>query len=77
MEIWTMKSAGSLRATTVLNNITVLGVASLLDLSGVIFAQGANVNQAIIEKANDLEIPLISTKMTTAETVIKLHQMGV
>lgn len=62
---------------TVLNNINVLGVASLLDLAGVIFTHGTVVNQAIIDKANELEIPLISTKMTTAEAVITLHHMGV
>lgn len=62
---------------TVLNNINVLGVASLLDLSCVIFAQGTEVNEDIIAKANELEIPLLSTKLTTAEITIELFKMGV
>lgn len=62
---------------TVLNNINVLGVASLLDLSAVIFPHNIQVNQSIIDKANELEIPLLSTKITTAETVILLSELGV
>ena len=36
---------------TVLNNINVLGVASLMDLSCVIFTHNIEVNKSIVEKA--------------------------
>lgn len=62
---------------TVLNNINVLGVASLLDFSGVIFTHNINVNESIINKANELNIPLLKTKLSTAETVILLNKLGV
>jgi len=62
---------------TVLNNINVLGVASLLDLSCVIFAHNITVNEKVINKSNELNIPLIRTKLSTSETVITLHQLGV
>ncbi len=62
---------------TVLNNINVLGVASLLDLSCVIFSHNIIVNETIINKANELKIPLIRTKLSTSETVITLHKLGV
>ncbi len=62
---------------TVLNNINVLGVASLLDLSCVIFSHNIQVNEAIIIKTNELNIPLIRTNLSTSETVITLHKMGV
>ena len=62
---------------TVLNNINVLGVASLLDLSCVIFSHKIQVNEAIINKANELNIPLIGTKLTTSEAVISLYKLGV
>ncbi len=62
---------------TVLNNINVLGVASLLDLSCVIFSHNTQVKQAIIDKANALNIPLLRTKLPTSETVITLHEIGV
>ena len=62
---------------TVLNNINVLGVASLLDLSCVIFSHNIQVNEAIIKKTNELNIPLIRTKLSTSEIVIYLHEIGV
>ena len=62
---------------TVLNNINVLGVASLLDLSCVIFSHNIQVKQAIIIKSNELKIPLIRTNLSTSETVIALHKLGV
>lgn len=61
---------------TVLNNINVLGVASLLDFSGVVFSHNINVNEAIIKKANELEIPLLKTRLTTAEAVVRINSLG-
>jgi predicted transcriptional regulator len=61
---------------TVLNNVNVLGVASLLDFSGVIFTHNISVNDAIIKKANELNIPLIKTSLSTVQVVIKLNQIG-
>ena len=62
---------------TVLNNLNVLGVASLLDLSAVIFPHDTVVQQPILDKADELEIPIFKTSLTTAETVILLHKLGV
>ena len=62
---------------TVLNNINVLGVASLLDLSCVIFTYGIGVGSNLIDKANELEIPLYRTKLPTADIVIALNKLGI
>ena len=62
---------------TVLNNINVLGVASLIDLGCVVFSHNIEVNKEIITKANELKMPLLSTKLTTAEITIELSKMGV
>lgn len=62
---------------TILNNINVLGVASLIDLSCVIFSHNVKPQQELIERANDLGIILIGSKKTTAEVTILLHQLGV
>ena len=61
---------------TVLNNVNVLGVASLLDFSGVVFSHNINVNEAIIKKANELDIPLLKTRLTTAEAVVRISEVG-
>lgn len=62
---------------TVLNNINVLGVTSLLDLSCVIFTHNTKVSDDIIQKANELEVPLFVTEKSTAEIVVLLHNLGV
>ena len=61
---------------TVLNNVNVLGVASLLEFSGVVFSHNINVNDAIIKKANELDIPLLKTSLTTAEAVVRISKIG-
>jgi hypothetical protein len=62
---------------TVLNNINVLGVADLLDLSAVVFTHNTILNQAILSKADELEIPLLSTTYTTAEFIVEAHKIGI
>lgn len=61
---------------TVLNNINVLGVASLLDMSCVIFSHGVKINDAIIKKSNELGIPLLSTKLSTVSAILILDKIG-
>lgn len=60
---------------TVLNNINVLGVASLLELSGVIFTHNPNVKPDIIKRANKLDLPLFSTPLSTAEVIKKIASL--
>lgn len=62
---------------TVLNNMNVLGVASLLDLSCVIFSHSIKVNDEVVIKANELNIPLLTTKLPTVATVLTLSKMGI
>lgn len=62
---------------TVLTNINVLGVASLLDLSAVVFTHNANVEQPVIDKSTELNIPLLRTSLSTAKTVLLLSELGV
>lgn len=61
---------------TVLNNINVLGVASLLDMSCVIFSHGVKVNEEIVKKANELSIPIVRTKLSTVDAILLLDKIG-
>jgi predicted transcriptional regulator len=60
---------------TMLNNINVIGVASLNDLSCVVFTQGIVVKKELIDKANELNIPLFTTTFSTVKTVIALAKL--
>ena len=62
---------------TILNNINVLGVVSLLDLSCVVFSHNINIQEGVIQKADELDIALLKTSLSTAEAVILLSNLGV
>lgn len=62
---------------TILNNINVLGVVSLLDLSCVVFSHNVKVRDEVIKRADELDIALLSTPKSTAEVTILLNNMGV
>ena len=66
-----------LRGITGFGNSGKIHTASLLDLSCVIFSHNIKVNPAIIDKSNQLNIPLIRTSLSTSKTVITLHKLGV
>lgn len=59
---------------TVLNTINVIAVATLLDLSCVVFCEGVIPTNDIIEKANDEGINLFSSNDTTFHTALKIYQ---
>lgn len=56
------------------NNI--VAVAALLDLSAVIITENAQPEPETIEKANQENITLLSTPMTTFHVVGRLWEMG-
>lgn len=60
---------------TMLNNINVIGVASLNDLSCIIFSQGITVKKELIDKANELNIPLFTTTFSTVDAAIALAKL--
>ncbi len=62
---------------TILNNINVLGVASLIDLSCIVFSHNTKVREEVVTKADELGIALIKTPLTTAEATILLNKLGV
>lgn len=62
---------------TVTSNINTLAVASLLNLSLVIFPDNVAVSEAVIEKANNEGIPLFKTSMSAVETILHLVELGI
>ena len=54
----------------------IIAVASLLDLSAVIITEGAQPDQATIEKAREEQVILLSTEAPTFHVVGKLWELG-
>lgn len=57
---------------TIMSNLNVLAVASLLDLSCVILTEGVVPDCEFMNTAKEKEINVLSTNLTTYETCVKL-----
>lgn len=62
---------------TTLSNMNVIAVASLLNLPFVLFLEGKMPNAEMIEKAEEEEIILLSTKKNCVETILMFHKEGI
>ncbi|MBE6605662.1 MAG: AraC family transcriptional regulator [Ruminococcaceae bacterium] len=73
---WVMGHAKSSQAlVTIMSNINVLAVASLLDLSCVILAEEAEYDGGFIEAAKSKEINVFSSPLSAYELCVKLSGM--
>ena len=55
---------------TVTVNTNTLAVATLTDVSCIIFAEGCAVDSALIEKAKEEEIPLFDTDLSSFDAAL-------
>jgi hypothetical protein len=55
----------------------IVAVAALLELSAIIITTGAEPDEATIQKANEEDITLLSSKDTTFHIVGKLWELGI
>jgi len=58
---------------TIMKHLNVIAVASLADIPVIIFSKGTVPENAVIEKAKEKNIVLITTELTTFETCGKLY----
>ena len=57
-------------------HVNIVAVAALLDLSAIIVTEGALVDEATIDKANEKNITIFSTPMQSFEVVGLLWELG-
>lgn len=55
----------------------IVAVASLLDLAGVIIAEGVTPDPSTLEKAEEEGTPVLTTELTTYTVVGRLVELGV
>ena len=73
---WVMGRASDGQAfVTIMTNINVLAVASLLDLSCVILSEDAEAPEEIVSAAEEKGINLLKTELPTYETCLKLGSL--
>ncbi len=59
------------------SHVNIVAVASLLNLSCIIVAEGAHVDEEAIEKANNENIPIFSTDKDTYNLIKELIKIGI
>ncbi|HOU24519.1 MAG TPA: DRTGG domain-containing protein [Anaerolineae bacterium] len=62
---------------TLQSHLNIVAVAALLQLAGIIVTEGMTPDEATIQKANEEEIPLLTTAATTFTVVTRLGQLGI
>jgi predicted transcriptional regulator len=62
---------------TLQSHSNIVAVASLLDLAGIIITEGMTPDAATIEKAEEKDIPILTTQLTTYTVVGRLFELGV
>ena len=73
---WVMGRAKADNAwITIMSNMNVIAVASLSDVSCVIFAEGVMPDEATVAAAKAKDINIISTALTAYEAAVKLSTL--
>ena len=73
---WVMGNASSGQAlVTIMNNVNVIAVASLLDLSVVILSEGVMPDQSMIDAAKMKEVNLLVCEGTSYEVCVALSRV--
>ncbi|HIP96863.1 MAG TPA: serine kinase [Anaerolineae bacterium] len=62
---------------TLQSHTNIVAVASLLNLAGIIVTEGAPLDLATIEKADEKHIPILTTPLTTFTVVSRLAALGI
>lgn len=61
---------------TIQTHINVMAVATLVDISAVLIAEGVEIDEATINKSNEEGIPLLKSDLSAYELACKLKEMG-
>lgn len=62
---------------TIQTGINIIAVASLIEIGCIIIVEGANIDENVVKRAEEEDIPVIRTKLTTFDVCGILYQNGV
>ena len=62
---------------TIQGHPNIVAVATLLELAGIVVAEGMSIDAATLEKAEEEGIPILTTSLTTYTVVGELFKLGV
>ncbi len=62
---------------TIQTHINIIAVGSLVDLSGVLIAEGMEIEEETLEKASEIGIPILRSTLSAYELACKLYELGI
>jgi serine kinase of HPr protein (carbohydrate metabolism regulator) len=62
---------------TIQTHVNIVAVANLVELSGIIIAEGMEIDEETVKKANELNIPIFRSSLTAYQLACKLNELGV
>ncbi len=71
------KAKGGNLWLTVQGHPNIVAVADLVNLAGVVVTEGAKIDPATVEKAEQEGVPLLASSLTTYEIAGRLYALGV
>lgn len=60
---------------TIMTNINIVAVATLTEVSAILLTEGVEVDQTVIEKAEDQGINILRTSMSSYEAALAVGDM--
>ncbi len=61
---------------TIQTHLNVIAVVDLLDLGAVLVAEGVDIEEETLAKANSLNIPILRSRLSAYDLAKKLSQLG-
>ncbi|WP_069649209.1 DRTGG domain-containing protein [Caloranaerobacter ferrireducens] len=62
---------------TIQTHLNIIAVATLVGLSAILIAEGMEVEDETIKKANEVGIPVLRSKLSAYELACRLYELGV
>ena len=60
---------------TIMSNVNVIAVATLVDTACVILAEGVVVDEDVLNTAKEKEVNVLTTELSAYEAAVKLYDM--
>ena len=61
---------------TIQTHLNIVAVADLIDIAGIIVVEDMEVDKDTVEKANELEIPILTTDKSAYEAACEIYQIN-
>lgn len=62
---------------TIQTHLNIIAVASLVGISCIIVAEGMEIDEETIKKANEIDMPLFRSNLSSYEIACKLNELGI